>query len=169
MNSTPSPERPAFCLNPPGPLSLLGRGSRLALNGGRLLEERRGDQVSIWLQPDSGERVLTMWPGEYRARLAPLELLDEHAAVVRREAARPSMSSAGSSPTPIHGAPAEDPSSSSPGLGTVASLEIPRHPSVLRGRCRLLAQLLACAATPHYSGADARGPASPRVCRSPLL
>lgn len=81
MSSTP-PERETFRLDPRGPIGLIGRPTRLAGNDGKLLGELVGDRVSIWLQHDNGERVLTMWPGEYSARLAPLELLNERGEVV---------------------------------------------------------------------------------------
>jgi hypothetical protein len=41
-------------------------------------------QVQIWLARDDGELVATMWPGEYRARLNPLVVVDEQGRVVAR-------------------------------------------------------------------------------------
>lgn len=42
------------------------------------------DRVQIWLAHDDGELVPTMWPGEYRARLGPLVLLNEERRLVAR-------------------------------------------------------------------------------------
>ena len=50
---------------------------RLAGNGGTLVGSLNDDRVQIWLAKDDGELVLTMWPGEYRACLDPLLVLDE--------------------------------------------------------------------------------------------
>jgi hypothetical protein len=39
-------------------------------------------RVQIWLMHSDGELLATMWPGEYRARLEPLVILDEKKEVV---------------------------------------------------------------------------------------
>jgi hypothetical protein len=41
-------------------------------------------RVQIWLGRDDGELLATMWPGEYRAGLNPLVVLDEQSRVVAR-------------------------------------------------------------------------------------
>jgi hypothetical protein len=73
-----------FDLDPPGPVGHLGGPSRLTRNGGILTGELTGDRVAIWLEHSDGGRTVTIWPGEYRARLEPLQLLDERGAVVAR-------------------------------------------------------------------------------------
>ena len=40
--------------------------------------------MQIWLARDDGELLATMWPGEYRAGLNPLVVLDEQTCVVAR-------------------------------------------------------------------------------------
>jgi hypothetical protein len=47
---------------------------------GSLVEE----QVQLWLAGDDGELLATMWPGDYRARLGPLVVLDEEGRIVAR-------------------------------------------------------------------------------------
>ncbi len=47
---------------------------------GALVEQR----VQLWLARDDGELLATMWPGEYRARLDPLVVLDEEGRIVAR-------------------------------------------------------------------------------------
>lgn len=75
----------AYRLSPPGPEGQLGGRSRLATNGGKLVGRVIDGRVEIWLTRDNGTQVLTMWPGEYRARLEPLELLDERGQVIAGE------------------------------------------------------------------------------------
>ena len=41
-------------------------------------------RVQLWLARDDGELLATMWPGEYRARLDPLVVLDEEGGIVAR-------------------------------------------------------------------------------------
>ena len=41
-------------------------------------------RVQLWLARDDGELLATMWPGEYRARLDPLVVIDEEGRVVAR-------------------------------------------------------------------------------------
>ena len=47
---------------------------------GSLVAER----VQLWLARDDGELLATMWPGEYRAHLDPLVVIDEEGRVVVR-------------------------------------------------------------------------------------
>jgi hypothetical protein len=51
---------------------------------GSLVEE----QVQLWLARADGELLATMWPGEYRARLDPLIVLDEEGRIVARGGAQ---------------------------------------------------------------------------------
>jgi hypothetical protein len=76
--------RRVYRLSPAGPEGLLGAMGRLAGNGGTLVGTLHEDRVQIWLAKDDGELVLTMWPGEYRARLDPLLVLDEREQAVAR-------------------------------------------------------------------------------------
>lgn len=73
-----------FRLTPRGPEGTLGLPSRLAWVGGQLDGELHGDEVLVRLKRDSDGTVL-MLPGEYRARLDPLELLDENGDLIARE------------------------------------------------------------------------------------
>jgi hypothetical protein len=42
------------------------------------------DRVQLWLAREDGELLATMWPGEYRARLEPLVVIDDEGRVVAR-------------------------------------------------------------------------------------
>lgn len=70
-------DRPVYPLSPPGPAGLLGHPGRQARASGIVDGELRNGAVSVWLSRSSGDRLATMWPAEYRARLEPFELLDE--------------------------------------------------------------------------------------------
>lgn len=74
-----------YPLSPAGPEGQLGGPSRLATKGGKLAGRLVDGGVEIWLTRDDGTPVLTMWPGEYRARLNPLVLLDERGEVIASE------------------------------------------------------------------------------------
>jgi hypothetical protein len=78
--------RRVYRLSPAGPEGLLGAMARLAGNAGTLVGSLRDDRVQIWLEKADGELVLTMWPGEYRACLDPLQLLDERGETIVRGA-----------------------------------------------------------------------------------
>ncbi len=39
-------------------------------------------RVQIWLVRSDGELLATMWPGEYRARVEPLVIVDEEKRVI---------------------------------------------------------------------------------------
>jgi hypothetical protein len=77
-------ERPPYRLWPPGPEGLLRGRQRLARNEGRLVGGLFAEGVQLWLARDDGELLATMWPGEYRARLDPLVVIDEEGRVVAR-------------------------------------------------------------------------------------
>jgi hypothetical protein len=51
-------------------------------NGGRLVGNLVGDRVRLWPAQTDGELLATIWPGEYRACLKPLALLDEDGRVI---------------------------------------------------------------------------------------
>jgi hypothetical protein len=40
------------------------------------------DRVQLWLAREDGGLLATMWPGEYRARLEPLVVVDDEGRVV---------------------------------------------------------------------------------------
>jgi hypothetical protein len=84
MELSSASKRLAYPLSPPGPVGLLGQPGRLALTGGIVDGELRNGAVSVWLTQSSGDRLVTMWPGEYRARVEPFELLDELGQVIAR-------------------------------------------------------------------------------------
>lgn len=65
-------------------MGLLGQPGRLARTRGTVDGELRNGAVSVWLTQASGDRLVTMWPGEYRARAEPFELLDELGHVIAR-------------------------------------------------------------------------------------
>jgi hypothetical protein len=70
--------RATYRLSPPGPVGFLSGPSRLARCGGTLVGERVDDRVAVWLVHEDRRRTALMLPGEYSARVDPLELLDEH-------------------------------------------------------------------------------------------
>jgi hypothetical protein len=76
--------RRVYRLSPTGPEGLLGAMGRLADNGGTLAGSLSDDRIQIWLAQDDRELVLTMWPGEYRACLDPLLVLDERGQAIAR-------------------------------------------------------------------------------------
>ena len=77
-------ERPDYPLSPRGPVGLIGRPGRLARAEGTLDADLSNGEVSVWLTGFRGDRILTMWPAEYRARVEPFELLDEVGHVIAR-------------------------------------------------------------------------------------
>ena len=75
--------RPTYELTPPGVATTDGP-HWLALYEGTLVGSLVGGRVRTWLKPDRGRRMLVAWPGTYRARLDPLELLDDNGRVVAK-------------------------------------------------------------------------------------
>jgi hypothetical protein len=76
--------RPALPLVPRGRDVAEDAVRLLARSTGRLMGAPEGDAVRTWLEQEGGQRVVLMWPAAFRARLAPVEVLDEHGAVVAR-------------------------------------------------------------------------------------
>ena len=75
----------AHRLSPPGPEGAAAGGPhRLAASGGTLVGRLVDDRVQVSLAQADGELLLTIWPGEYRARVNPLVLLDGQDQVVAR-------------------------------------------------------------------------------------
>ncbi len=71
-------------LSPAGPEGRLGGPGRLARGGGVLVGSLVGERIQLWLAQRNGKLILTMWPGEYRAMLNPLVLLDDEGRVIAR-------------------------------------------------------------------------------------
>jgi hypothetical protein len=84
MKLSSASKRPVYPLSPRGPAGLIGRPGRLARTGGILDGDLRNGEVSVWVTGFRGDRIVTMWPGEYRARVGPFELLDEVGQVIAR-------------------------------------------------------------------------------------
>ncbi len=84
MELSSASARPAYSLSPRGPAGSLGRPGRLARAEGTLDGNLRNGEVSAWLTGFRGDRTVTMWPSEYRARVEPFELLDEVGQVIAR-------------------------------------------------------------------------------------
>jgi hypothetical protein len=73
---------PLYPLEPPGPAGRIGRASRLASLHGTLVGKFDAGRVATYIETSIGSRIAVMWPGEYRARLDPLEILNERGEVV---------------------------------------------------------------------------------------
>jgi hypothetical protein len=59
-------DRPVYPLSPQGPVGLLRHPGRQARASGIVDGELRNGAVSVWLSRSSGDRLVTMWPGEFR-------------------------------------------------------------------------------------------------------
>ena len=59
---------------------------RLAQSGGVLEGAMADGAVRTWLTDNNGQRTVVMWPGNFRARLDPLEIVDNQGNVVARGA-----------------------------------------------------------------------------------
>jgi hypothetical protein len=77
-------QRPTYPLSPSGPVGLLRHPGRQARASGIVDGELKNGEVSVWLSRSTGDRLVTTWPGEYRARVGPFDLLDELGQVVAR-------------------------------------------------------------------------------------
>ena len=76
--------RPVFALEPRGP-EVSGRMiGTLAQGGGTLAGAIVNGSVQTWLTDGNGQLTLVMWPGNFRARFDPLEIIDDHGDVVAR-------------------------------------------------------------------------------------
>jgi hypothetical protein len=86
---TPMPESPSVCslypLEPLGPVGRIGRASRLTILRGTLVGKFAGGRVATYIETSVDSRIAVMWPGEYRGRLDPLEILNERGDVVATE------------------------------------------------------------------------------------
>jgi hypothetical protein len=72
-----------FELTPCGKDVAAARAHPLAEASGRLAGELLDGAVQTWLE-DGGERIVLMWPRGFRARVTPLEVIDDHGRVVVR-------------------------------------------------------------------------------------
>ncbi|MGH2873916.1 MAG: hypothetical protein ACRDL5_15825 [Solirubrobacteraceae bacterium] len=82
MTSKAPTPRHTFVLTPHGPDVGPNAPTRLAQSGGELVGAIIDGAVCTWLAQAHGQLVLMMWPRQFRARLDPLELLDEQGNVV---------------------------------------------------------------------------------------
>jgi hypothetical protein len=60
----------------------------LARGGGTLAGAIVDGSARTWLTDTDGRLTLVMWPGYFRARFDPLEVIDEHGQVVARGGGR---------------------------------------------------------------------------------
>jgi hypothetical protein len=73
-----------FNLQPRGREISPGMMGRLAQGGGVLAGAVLDGVVRTWLTDTNGQLTLIMWPGNFRARLDPLEVVDDQGNVVAR-------------------------------------------------------------------------------------
>jgi hypothetical protein len=57
---------------------------RLARTGGTLVGAALDGSVQTWLAGTDGQLTAVRWPGNFRARFDPLEILDHHGHVIAR-------------------------------------------------------------------------------------
>jgi len=76
--------RRTFRLEPEGPELSPGTIGTLAQGGGRLVGAIVNGSVRTWLMDANGQLTLVMWPGQFRARFDPLEVIDNRDEVVAR-------------------------------------------------------------------------------------
>lgn len=75
---------PIFDLEPRGPELSAHTIGLLAQSGGVLTGAIVDGAVRTWLADTNGQLTLVMWPGNFRARFDPLEVIDHQGAVVAR-------------------------------------------------------------------------------------
>jgi len=78
MTSGDRTERPLFALEPRGVEPAQGTIGTLAQAGGTLVGAIVNGAARTWLADDDGQLTLVMWPGDFRARFDPLEIIDNH-------------------------------------------------------------------------------------------
>jgi hypothetical protein len=76
--------RPTLDLEPRGPELSRHTIGTLAQGGGNLAGAIVDGSVHTWLTDGNGQLTLVMWPGNFRARFDPLEVIDHHGDVVAR-------------------------------------------------------------------------------------
>jgi hypothetical protein len=84
METDDQADRPTFDLAPRGPDFSHHTIGVLAQGGGGLVGAIVDGAVQTWLTEATGQLTLIAWPGNFRARFDPLEVLDEHGEVVAR-------------------------------------------------------------------------------------
>jgi hypothetical protein len=77
--------RRRYLLEPSGPIGRIGAPHRLAALRGILAGDLQDARVATYIETSPGSRIAVMWPGEYRARLDPFEILNERGEVVATE------------------------------------------------------------------------------------
>ena len=75
-------ERLLFALEPRGVDLAPGTLGMLAQAGGILVGAIVNGLVRTWLADQNGQLTLVMWPGNFKARFAPLEIIDNHSQTV---------------------------------------------------------------------------------------
>jgi hypothetical protein len=76
--------RPTFNLEPSGPDLSRDTIGTVAQGGGNLAGAIVDGSVRTWLTDGNGQLTLVMWPGNFRARFDPLEVIDHNGNVVAR-------------------------------------------------------------------------------------
>jgi hypothetical protein len=71
-------------LEPRGADSAPGMLGTLAQSGGVLVGAIVGGQMRTWVADELGHLTLVMWPGNFRSRIDPLEIIDQRGNVVAR-------------------------------------------------------------------------------------
>jgi hypothetical protein len=78
MTAGDQSERPLFALEPRGAELSPGMIRTLARCGGTLVGAIVNGLVRTWLADNDGQLTLVMWPGNFHARIDPLEIVDDH-------------------------------------------------------------------------------------------
>lgn len=73
-----------FVLEPRGADLSPGAIGTLAQAGGILVGAIVNGLIRTWLADNDGQLTLVMWPGNFRARFDPLEIIDNHNQTVAR-------------------------------------------------------------------------------------
>ena len=76
--------RPTFDLEPRGPEPSPSTIGTVAQGGGILAGAIVDGSVRTWLTDTNGQLTLVIWPGHFRARFDPLELVNDQGEVVAR-------------------------------------------------------------------------------------
>ena len=84
MATPEQPVRATFDLEPRGPALSPRTIGTLAQGEGVLAGAIVDGSVRTWLTDTNGQLTLVMWPGNFRARFDPLEVIDDHGEVVAR-------------------------------------------------------------------------------------
>ena len=86
MTTNNQEDRPLLALEPRGNEVSEHTIHTLAQSGGTLVGAIVNGSVRTWLTDGDGQLTLLMWPGNFRARFGPLEVVDHHGNVIARGA-----------------------------------------------------------------------------------